>query len=184
MGYDTTAFQLLRYDKESDNFGCLLCSQSSKLRGGALHHIKNQHKKEMETLKGQLTNLNQEQKENCESSICKRFYGIHNLFLWCKTCALGQKSPRLKKDYDISTFQYLKYNKESDLYFCSVCEKSANFKNLILRHAKSIHQKGEIFSKSPKLEQKEDCGSKTCKKLYGTSHIILWCKQCILLKKL
>ena len=181
-----SSFYYLKYDKETDIFQCAVCSKTGTSRMNILEHIKNIHIKDEAISKDHLSLLNEDQKENCGSKTCKRFYGTTYLFLWCKNCTSGQKFlPRSEKDYDIATFQYLRYNKESGLYYCSVCDKSANLKYHILRHAKNLHQKGQNSSMiHPNSEQKDDCESRTCKKLYGPGHLILWCKQCTLIQKI
>ena len=81
-----------------------------------------------------------------------------------------------------TTFLYLKYNKEENLYYCSICNRSSQGTSkgraILLCHIKLIHQKTEKLEEIVLPNKQSNCGDGTCKEIYGFKKRDLWCKQC------
>ena len=71
----------------------------------------------------------------CEDKKCIKTYGIDNSELWCIEC-FSQKELLHKgkvdneivvnKDYNITSFQYLRYDVELNYFYCSLCNQYSN----------------------------------------------------------
>jgi len=80
---------------------------------------------------------------------------------------------------DVVLFQYLKFDMDTKKFECNICNKSTAlrhnaFIHLKLRHENELKMKDE----DPNSLIKDDCGNRSCKKLFGLTQRRLWCKQC------
>ena len=105
----------------------------------------------------------------------------------CYFCVLKKshlKSKDCVKSFpnDTTAFLYLKYNKEEKLFYCSICNRSAqgtsNGRTSLLCHIKTIHQKTEKLEEIVLPNKHNNCEDGTCKEIYGSIKRDLWCKQC------
>ena len=105
----------------------------------------------------------------------------------CYFCVLKKSSLESKdciKSFpnDTTAFLYLKYNKEENLFYCSICNRSgqgtSNGRSSLLCHIKTIHQKTEKLEEIVLPNKRNNCEDGTCKEIYGSIKRDLWCKQC------
>ena len=99
--------------------------------------------------------------------------------------------PNKETRFDGTTFLYLKYDKEVEIFYCSICKKSGegNQKGRIslLCHIRKKHQKDVNSEESLLPEKRNSCedGKDMCKEIYRGSKPWreLWCKKCVEIQK-
>ena len=99
--------------------------------------------------------------------------------------------PNKETRFDATTFLYLKYDKEVEIFYCSICNKTGqgNQKGRInlLCHIRKKHQK-DINSEEkllPAIRNNCEDGKEMCLQIYRRREPWreLWCKKCVELQK-
>ena len=81
------------------------------------------------------------------------------------------------------------FSSENKKYDCSLCTKSCNQRNNLLRHLSLVHGNGikskvKIETSDINETQKYDSETKMCRKTYGRKYRQHWCVQCTTLSKI
>ena len=98
----------------------------------------------------------------------------------CYFCDMKKSNDNINKDL---LFQFMTYSagKGKNLFRCTLCKFSIDKRASMQMHIRSIHKSDINANMNPKNEEKSDCGTETCKELYGVTVDIqkFWCKKCI-----